>query len=47
MLVKSKRLYPYFGMKINVNAWDKSQSREKNLLDFTSICIVSAMMLAN
>ena len=46
MLVKYKRFYPYFGKKINVNACDRSQSRDE-ILDFTSICIVPAMMLAN
>ena len=45
MLVKSKRFYPCFGMKINVNVTEAKVG--KNLLDFTSICIVPVMMLAN
>ena len=39
MLVKSKPT-------LVVTKWDKSQSRD-NFLDFTRICIVPAMMLAN
>ena len=44
MLVKSTRFYPYFGRKGKCN---RSQSRDKILVDFTSISIVLAMMLAN
>ena len=45
MLVKYKRFYPYFGMKINLNVTEAKVGIKS--FRFTSICIVPAMMLAN
>ena len=45
MLVKFTKFYPYFARKINVNVTEAKVGIKSS--DFTSICIVPAIMLAN